>query len=408
MTSITQNKGKTTSTKELEFIAIMAFLMSNVALAIDAILPALTHIGHSLHEAKASSLQLIITMIFLGLGIGQLIFGTLSDSFGRKPTVYWGVGIFMLASFICVTAATLEMMLLGRVLQGVGLSAPRTVSISIIRDSYSGDRMARIMSFISVIFILIPMIAPVLGQVILLRFSWQAIFYFQLVFITITVVWFQKRQPETLPESQRVSFSRKEFVKGFKEFFKFRNTVIFTIIEGLMEGSFILYLSVSKQVFQDQYQLVDEFPYIFAGIAFMLGLATFINGALVTKYGMKKLVARALILFSILSLGFLLLFPQSTNPPLFVLLFFLTLQFISYGFILGNLSALALQPIGHIAGTGASVFSVISTIISVFLAVLAGRYLTTTVAPLFVTFFGSSVVALLLLSLTKRKIQKQT
>jgi len=403
MTSTTHDKRKTIQARELEFIALMAFLMSNVALAIDAVLPALTHIGRSLGEAKPANLQLVITMIFLGLGIGQLIFGTVSDSVGRKPTVYWGVGIFILASFICVTAATLEMMLLGRVLQGVGLAAPRTVSISIIRDSYSGNRMARIMSFISVIFILVPMIAPVLGQVILLRFHWQAIFYFQLLFISLTLAWFSKRQPETLPKSNRAAFSSKQFFNGIKEFFRFRNTILFTIIEGLMEGAFILYLSISKQIFQDQYGLVDEFPYLFAGIAFVLGIATFFNGALVTKYGMQKLLGRALVLFSIFSLSFLLWFPWSVNPPLFVLLLFLAFQFSSFGFILGNLSALALQPLGHIAGTGASIFSVLSTIISVPLAVFAGIYVTNTVAPLFIVFLSCGVVALFLLRFVKKK-----
>lgn len=399
MTSITHHSIKKASIKEPEFVALMAFLMSNVALAIDAILPALTDIGQALHVSSSTNLQFIITMIFLGLGIGQLIFGTISDSFGRKPTVYWGVGVFILASLICVTANSLEMMLIGRTLQGVGLAAPRTVSISIIRDSYSGDRMARIMSFISVIFILIPMIAPILGQAILMGFNWQAIFLFQLIFITITIVWFSKRQPETLPTNQRMAFSGALFYNGFKEFFKFKNTVIFTIIAGLLEGAFILYLSTSKQIFQDQYQLINEFPYIFAAMALVLGIATYFNGSLVMKQGMKKLVTRALFLFSVSSLSFIIIYIG--NPPLSVLILFLCLQFISFGFILGNLSALAMEPIGHMTGTGASIFSVLSTIISVPLAVITGKYITHSVTPLFVVFFGCGVLALLLLEVLR-------
>lgn len=394
---------KDQQTSELEFIALMAFLMSNVALTIDAILPALTDIGISIDHTDSTDLQLIITMIFLGLGIGQLIFGTLSDSFGRKPIVYIGVGIFILASMICVTASNLEQMLIGRVIQGVGLAAPRTVSISIIRDIYTGDHMARIMSFIIMIFIVVPMIAPILGQVILYNFNWQAIFFFQLFFIMITIFWFSTRQRETLPKERRIKFSKTLFIDGLREFFKFKNTIIYTLIAGMIEGSFILYLSASKHVFQDQYQLVEEFPYLFAALAFVLGLATFFNGSLVLKYGMKRLMTVAMYLFCFSSLIYILLFFGSENPAITVLLIFLMIQFFSIGFISGNVGALAMRPIGHIAGIGASIFSFSSTIISVSLAILMGRFITVTALPLFIGFFCCSLGSLILLNLLGEK-----
>ena len=399
MTEITKSLIRKTHISEFEFIALMAFLMSNVALSIDAILPGLTDIGVSIHNTSSSDLQLIITMIFLGLGIGELIFGTLSDSFGRKPIVYSGLVVFIVASIICVTASGLEMMLAGRILQGIGLSAPRTVSISIIRDSYSGDSMARIMSFITAIFILVPMIAPIAGQLILEGFNWQAIFYFQLLFVLITILWFGYRQHETLPKERRVKFSKTQFIDGLKEFFRFKNTVIYTLVSGLIEGAFILYLSASKQIFQDQYQLVDEFPYVFAAISFVLGISTFFNGSLVLKYGMKKLVIRALYLFCFSSMTYLFVFFGSDNPPLAILLLFLFLQFLSLGFIFGNISALAMRPIGHIAGVGAAIFTVISTILAVPLAILIGKYIAATVIPLFAGFFCCGLCALILLSL---------
>lgn len=395
--SITQ---KQQSTSELEFIALMAFLMSNVALSIDAILPALTDIGASIQNTDVTNLQLIITMIFFGLGTGELIFGTLSDSLGRKPVVYSGVGIFIIASIVCLKASSLEMMLIGRTMQGIGLSAPRTVSISIIRDTYSGDLMARIMSFITAIFILVPMIAPILGQVILDSFNWQAVFYFQLIFVLITILWFRYRQRETLPDERRIRLSKTLFADGLKEYFKFKNTVIYTLITGLMEGAFILYLSVSKQIFQDQYGLVDEFPFVFAAMSFVFGLSTFFNGSLVLRYGMKKLVIRFLCLFSLSSLSYLLIFSGSGNPVLPVLLIFLFLQFLSFGFIFGNLSALAMRPIGHIAGIGASIFSFVSMILGVSLAIFFGRFINSSVIPLFAGFFFSGLFSLILLSLS--------
>ncbi len=388
---------------EYEFIALMAFLMANVALSIDAILPGLPDIGTSFNIHLDASLQLIVTLIFLGLACGELVFGTLSDSFGRKPIVYIGVGIFVVASIICVIAPNLEVMLLGRVLQGIGLSAPRTVSMAIIRDSYSGDNMARIMSFISAIFVLIPMIAPILGQVILDSFNWHYIFYFQLLFILLTIIWFSFRQPESLPEKLRIPFSSKLFINGLKEFMKFKTTIIYTVIAGLMEGVFILYLSTSQQVFQEQYGLYEAFPYIFAGLSFAFGIATFINGKLVVKYGMKKLVVWSLNLFLACSLIYVLLFNNTHNPSIEILLTFLVIQFVLLGFVFGNLSALAMQPIGHIAGIGAAIFSFVSMILGVVISVSIGNFITSTVLPLFIGFFGTGLIAIVLITTFKAK-----
>ena len=156
-------------------------------------------------------------MIFLGLGIGPLVFGPLSDAVGRKPMVYVGFTIFILASFVCVFATSIEIMIIGRIVQGIGLSAPRTIAIAIIRDKFQGDYMARIMSFVTVIFILVPVIAPVLGKVILDHYDWQTIFYVQIVFSVLVSYWFWKRQPETLLPNDRIGLSWKNFTEGFKD-----------------------------------------------------------------------------------------------------------------------------------------------------------------------------------------------
>ncbi|NMH87243.1 multidrug effflux MFS transporter [Flavivirga sp. Y03] len=400
---------KKTKMSEFEFIALMAFLMANVALAIDAILPGLTNIGVSLNVAEGSDIQGVITMIFLGIGVGELIFGTLSDSFGRKPMVYLGVGLFVIASIISATATSIETMLFGRVLQGIGLSAPRTVSMAIIRDSYQGNQMARIMSFISAIFILVPMVAPMIGQLILNTLNWQAIFYFQILFILITIFWFKYRQEETLIKEKRTRLSRKLFTNGFKEFVKHKQTLIYTIMAGLMEGIFILYLSTSKQIFQDQYHLIKEFPYVFAALSFVFGISTFLNGRFVVKYGMHNLVTISLYLFSLTSLIYLFAFYNSENPSITILMLFLFFQFLFLGFIFGNLSALAMQPIGHIAGIGAAIFSFVSMALGVFIANLIGEFILTTVHPLFYAFFATGLVALILLNIIifgKQKLEK--
>jgi DHA1 family bicyclomycin/chloramphenicol resistance-like MFS transporter len=387
--------------REFEFIALMAFLMSNVALSIDAILPALPEIGLALEVTDSSQLQLVVVMIFLGLGLGELVFGTLSDSFGRKPIVYIGVGVFTIASLVVVFAPSLEIFLIGRVFQGIGLSAARSVSIAIIRDTYDGDRMARIMSFIMTIFILVPMIAPMLGQLILEYYNWQTIFYLQLLFIGITIVWFALRQRETLAKEKKIPISKSLFINGVKEFFRHKQSVIYTFISGIIQGSFIAYLSSSQQIFQVQYGMVEEFPLIFGGLAFSFGMASLLNGFLVVKYGMLKLVNSSLYIFVGCSLTYILIFGTASNPSLTILLSFLFFQFLSLGFIFGNLSSLTMQPIGHIAGVGAATYSFISILVAVTIAIFIGQFIETTVMPMFIGFFIAGVISFILIRIVK-------
>ena len=378
--------------------------MSLVALSIDALLPALEQIGISIRVQQGShDSQLLVTMIFLGLGFGQLISGPISDSLGRKPVIYGGFILFVIASFICVSATNIEMMVLGRILQGIGLSAPRTISIAMVRDSFSGNYMAKIMSFIVVIFILVPVVAPAIGKLMLDAYGWKSIFYSQLIFGVIVMFWLWKRQPETLQEENRIKFAFRLFLDGSKEFIKYKQAVIFTLISGFITGSFMVYLSASQQIFQEQYLLVDEFPYIFAGLAISVGFATFLNGSFVMKFGMHKLVSFFLIMFSIVPIIYITLFYQKENPSIVVLLIFFALQFFSIGFLFGNLRALAMQPVGHIAGIGAAINGFVSTIMAVPIATFIGKYVETTTLPLFIGFFICGALSLLLLNFTKLK-----
>ena len=388
---------------ELEFIALMAFLMANAALSIDAILHGLNGIGASLNVSSDNDLQLIVTMILVGLGLGQLFFGTLSDSFGRKPMVYAGMITFIVASFICVWADSLILMLIGRVLQGVGLSAPRSISISIIRDSYSGNEMARIMSFITVVFIIVPMLAPLIGQFILDYYAWQYIFAFQIAFILLVMLWFGLRQKETLKKEHKKPFSRALFMNGARAFFGIRITVIYTLVSGLIGGCFFVYLSASKQVFQDQYGLEQGFGYVFAALAFSMGLSGFLNGTLVVRFGMKKLATFFLFFFCGSSIAYALLFFNSGNPSLTVVMVFFALQFLSLGFIFGNVRSLAMEPIGHIAGLGAAINGFISTLLAVPIAIFIGSFITDSALPIFIGFFACSLGSLLLMLFIKKE-----
>lgn len=381
-------------TFEFEFVALMASLMSIVALSIDALLPALPEIGEALGVIDPNDNQKLVTMIFLGLGFGQLIFGPLSDSFGRKPIVYAGFTLFIIATFICITTKSFEMMILGRVLQGVGLASPRTLSIAMIRDSYSGNFMAKILSIVVMVFILVPVIAPTLGQFLLNYYNWESIFYVNLLFGFIVMLWFWKRQPETLSNQNKIKFTPMLFVNGTKEFIKHKHAVGFTLVSGFITGSFMVYLSTAQQIFEQQYNLGDKFPYIFASLAIAVGLATFLNSRYVIKFGMWRIAFAGTIAYCIISLLYIVLYWSGINPSIEILITFFALQFFAIGFLFGNLRSLAMQPLGHIAGIGAAINGFVSTVMAVPIANYIGGFVSDSVLPLFIGFSIFGVLSL--------------
>ncbi|NBT86889.1 MAG: Bcr/CflA family efflux MFS transporter [Flavobacteriaceae bacterium] len=391
----------------IEFIALMASLMSVVALAIDALLPALDVIGLAVNTQTPTENQLIITMIFLGLGIGPLIFGPLSDNLGRKPVVYFGFILFLLASFICVSAETIEYMIAGRILQGIGLSAPRTISIAIIRDQYQGDPMARIMSFVTVVFLLVPIVAPAIGKLVLDHFDWQSIFLMQLWCSGAVALWFWKRQPETLAPNNKRTLRFQDYIHGLGEVFKQPKTMGYTLISGLVFGSFMVYLSGAQQIFHQQYDLKEEFPLIFAGLSIAIGLAIFSNGHLVMRFGMKKMVTTALYGFFGVALLYVLLYYGQDNPGIEILMLFFALQFFAIGFLFGNLRALAMQPMGHIAGMAAAITGFISTIMALPISTFIGTYIEDQVWPIFLGFTLCGVISLIILPIINKLSLKE-
>lgn len=366
-----------------EFVALMASLMSIVALTIDALIPAISDIGIAINSLDPTQNQLLIIMIFLGLGVGQLFFGPISDSLGRKPIVYMGFVVFAIASVICLLAPNLEIMIIGRILQGVGLSAPRTISISIIRDTYRGDYMAKIMSFVTAFFILIPVVAPAFGKAIMSFSGWEGIFYAQLFFALVVCIWFYKRQEETLKPEYKVAFKASVFIEGTKEIFRYRETVSCTIISGLITGSFLVYLSSAQHVFEELYGLADSFTLIFAGLAISIGLSTLMNGTLVLRFGMRNLSFVALSTYTAIALLYSVLFWNSPDPGVPVLLSFLSVLFLCLGFIWGNMRSIAMEPIGHIAGIGAAITGFVSTVLSIPISIFIGKYITDSVWALF-------------------------
>ena len=381
------NSQQHSGTSFVEFVALMAMLMSLVALSIDAMLPALGEIGRDLEVERDNDVQLVVTLIFLGIAVGQLAYGPLSDSTGRKPALLAGLGLFMVGCLLSLFSQSFPMMLAGRLLQGLGAAGPRIVTLAVIRDQYEGRLMARVMSFAMAVFILVPIIAPAMGQGILWIADWRAIFGAFLAIAVATALWFMIRQPETLPVDRRVPFTITRISNGFREVVTTRAALGYAVTAGLVSGPFIAYLSTAQQMFQVQYGVGKLFPLSFALLATALGAASLSNTRLVMRYGMKALAHWALVMMGLFSaVFFVVAYVAKGHPPLWAFVIYLLLVFFCEGILYGNMNALAMEPLGHIAGVGAAIVGAFSLVISIAGGSLIGRAYDGTVLPLVAGF----------------------
>ncbi len=385
-----------------EFVALMAFTMSLVALSIDAMLPAFPEMARDLQVTAANDIQLVVSMLFIGLAIGQLFYGPLSDSIGRKPAIYIGFVLFILGSLLSMMASDFSTMLAGRLLQGIGTAGPRTVAVALIRDRFHGPEMARVMSFIMTVFILVPIFAPALGQVILLLAGWRTIFGAFIVLALATLVWLSLRQPETLPKDQRRPFTLKNIMAAFREVLRSRLAMVYTLVAGCVSGAFLSYLNTSQQIFQVQYGQGKLFPLYFGILAVSVGFAALLNSALVMRFGMHALVHRALLLMMALSWLFLaIVWAYSGHPPLWLFMAICLALFFCIGILFGNLNSIAMEPLGHVAGMASAVIGSITTLSAVVLSYLAGQAYDGTLFPLALAFVSLITVSALLTKMCK-------
>lgn len=385
----------------------MAMLTSLVALSIDAMLPALPNIGADLGVQRENGTQLIVSALFVGFAVGQLVYGPVSDSIGRKTPIYVGLGLFMLGSILSMIAWSFPVMLAGRVLQGFGAAAPRIVTIALIRDQYEGRAMARIMSFVMAVFILVPMIAPALGQAVLLVANWRMIFALLLTLSLIAVIWFSIRQPETLLPSQRTKFSLRRIAATVGEVLRDRRALGYTIASGLVFGAFLGYLNSAQQIFQSQFSLGTQFPLYFGALALTLGCASIFNAQLVMRYGMRLLSWRALQTMIVVSTGFLVFaWTAEGVPPLWTFMVWASMTFFCLGIVFGNFNAMAIESLGHIAGVAAAVIGSLATTMSLLLGLLIGQAYDGTVLPLVGGFAILGMTSLLTMHLTDRGVQR--
>lgn len=378
---------------QTEFIALIALLSATIAFSIDAMLPALPQIAAELTPGSPNRAQLVVTSFVLGIGIGTILVGPLSDAVGRKPVILGGLLLYALGAVAAWFAPTLESMLFARLVQGLGVAGPRIVTIALVRDLYSGRAMARVVSFAMMVFTLVPAIAPALGTVVISLAGWRSLYLAFLVFAAIGMLWFGLRQPETLAMQSRRPLQGAVLVQALCEVLSHRVILIATAVMTLVSGALFGTLSSIQPVFDQTFDKADSFPYWFALIALGSGAASFANARLVTRLGMRYLVTTALkvqIGFSgaMAAMTVFGLWPEMLYFPAFILWSVGVFTMVSVS--TGNLNAMAMEPAGHIAGMVASMTGAISTVFAVVFAIPLGLAFDGTPAPL---MLGVSVMA---------------
>lgn len=386
-----------------EFVFLMALLMSLTALAIDAILPALPTIGRDFNISNPNDAQHLISFLFGGLVIGQLLYGPLSDSFGRKNLIFVGIVIFLVGCVISLYAPTFEILLISRLIQGAGIASTRVLTMAMVRDQYVGNEMGKIMSLITMVFIIVPALAPSLGQLILLAGDWHLIFWTFIIISTIGMIWLGVRQPETLKIEDKKPFTFQRLLEATKFVVTNRTTMGYTVTSGLLFGAFIGYLLSSQQIFAVVFDAEEYFPLYFGILAIFIGCSSFINSRLVQNFGMRRLCFFSLKAITLITLIFNIVihFFEGT-PSLPVFFFFMICIFLCIGILFGNFNSLAMEQVGHVAGVATAVVTSIQNIVSLFFGALIGAAFDGTVYPIAIGFFLLSILSLLTMFWTER------
>lgn len=386
-----------------EFIALVALLTSLTALGLDAILPALPGIGLDLGATAPNQMQLAVTMFTFGMVFGELLFGPLCDALGRKPAILLGVAIFCIGSAVAMTANSIEQMVLGRIIQGFGVSGTKIGARTLIRDKFSGEAMAQVMSLVFTILILVPMIAPAVGQGLTALTGWRGLFGFYIAVALLAGLWLAQRQPETLPADRRIALAPGRILRNGWRILRHPVVLAHTCAAGLIFGAQLLYLGTAHSLIAEVYGKGAWFPFYFAVLAFGIGIASFINARLVLQFGMEILVANALIGMAGLSSALLLIaWLYSGVPPFWVFMAMFFAIFFCVGVLFGNLNAISMQSLGAVAGLGSSMIASLSSLIAVVFSMSLGWFYAETIVPVALGFLLAAVVAAMVVKASRQ------
>jgi DHA1 family bicyclomycin/chloramphenicol resistance-like MFS transporter len=346
-----------------EFIVLMSMLMALTALAIDMMLPAFGDMRTDFGLMSDSNrVALVVTVFFLGIGLGQLAWGPLADALGRKRILWLGLGIYAIGALGGALAPTLEILLAWRFVSGLGAAGVRVVTLGAIRDQYHGDQMAKILSYIMAIFILVPMVAPSLGAAVLTLGSWRWVFGFFALAALLTAAW-ALRLPETLPRAERIPLRVSRLLEAVRAVVTSRFTMGFTLAQMATFGFFASYLASTQLIVEDVFDLAAWFPLIFGGLALVYGAATLLNARVIERVGLRRMLRLALsgyllaaTVFTVVAVG------SGGRPPFWLYVAGIVPVLLAHAFTLPNLNSAAMMPMGRVAGTAAAVIGAVATL----------------------------------------------
>ncbi len=386
-----------------ERIVLYALLTSLTSISIDALLPGLRQIGTDLGVRPPLSTQHVISLFILGMAFGELLLGPLSDAMGRKRALVLGLGVYAVGTVVALVAGSLEMVILGRFLQGVGVSGPKIATRAMIRDQFEGDAMARVMSFMFTLFILVPMLAPTLAQGIIAVGGWRSVFAVYLAAAGLLGLWLVMRQPETLAKDKRIPFRPRLLVSNGRRILANRRVTLLILATGLVFGAQLLYLSTAADLFFDAYGIGQTFPLYFALLAAGIGLASFLNAKLVQRFGSEAMARYGFLGLATAGLAMLVVSASwAGRPPLTVLMVLGFAAFFAIGVLFGNLNAMAMRSLGQVAGLGASLIASGSSLIATLFAIAMGAFYDGTTLNLSAGFFVAGISALVLSEIAVR------
>jgi len=396
-----QESGFALAIPRWEFIAMTAALMALNALAVDIMLPGLQEIGASLGVENENHRQYVISAYILGFGGAQLFYGPISDRFGRRGPLMFGLAIYVVTALASAFSPSFGLLLALRFVQGIGAAATRVIAVSFVRDVFGGRRMAEVMSLVFMVFMIIPVVAPGIGQLVMLFSEWHMIFVFMAAIALAISIWTALRMPETMHPEYRRPLTAASIIGGFGIVLRNRVALFYTLSTTVIFGALFGFINSAQQIYVGLYGLGVWFPVLFAGVAGMMAVSSFLNAQLVGRFGMRRLSHGALIGF--LAVNTIMLIVALGGPiPLWLFVGLFTLAMVQFGWIGSNFNSIAMEPLGHVAGTASSTLGFMQTLGGGVIGAAIGQLFDGTVVPLVIGFWSVSALGLAFVFIAER------
>ncbi len=380
---------------------MVAALSALNALAIDVMLPALPDIGRDFALSNDNDRQLVIVAYVALFGISQLVYGPLADAFGRRSVLLWALGIYLVGSVLCIVAPSFELFLAARALQGIGAAATRVIAVAVVRDLTEGRRMAQVMSMAMTVFMIVPIIAPGIGQLLLFIAPWRWIFGALLLYGVGVAAWAFFRLPETLAAANRRAFAPRSIAGGYATVFSDRQTIGYMIATTFLTACLFGYITCAEQLYVDVFQLGTSFPLAFAAVAIAISLGTFANSRIVMRYGMRRISNISMLWFTAVAAAHTLI-AWAFGDSFWLFMGLLALGFCVFGLMSSNFNALAMANMGHVAGSASAVFGAVTATGGAILGGLIARAFDGTTTPFLVGVLLAGIGIILSVLWTER------